>query len=485
MRQRVVGVILLALAFGGVVAVAEGAGKRAKGAKSFPPASEVEPFIRGMTVSFAGTKPVEFMVWVPRSMTMANMREHMRTARMLPVDAWVLDLKERRLPVRGARLTDAKGKAVAPREPGHWRVEAPPKGHFSLTVPRVGSAWRLWVAYNPFMASLSRGLALRVGEKPGAVFFSTPGDGPFEVRLKAVTGTPKAVLLDPKGKPVAEGRVTARGLALKGVCEIGPWRLDLSGPGVVEITTRNTRPWMAFAPWDVFSPDVPSVAIEGETRLKPKQRLRLRAVVTDPNNDIASIVWTLPEGKTVRGATLDLPVTRFDTFPVKVDVRDREGNTAEANALVDPPQPDLRKRPGVILIEAEDFAREKNGKVYVTDRHANSGKMITKWHRGKGHFVEWKFRVGVPGLYDIYARYGSAETPRRRLRIDRRIPDKAYACVALPTTGGYGYAPNHWRVARLGPPVKLSKGEHTLRLNNQWAEQRDGMALDYLLLVKR
>ncbi len=390
-------------------------------------------FVRGMTVSFTGDQALRFRI-LSQPLPDLGQGGPVTALRLgPPLDLWLLGPDENRLPVAGAALTDPAGETVAPREPGHWRIDRPPLGYLTLEVPALGGPWRLWSAFHPFMLALDEPVTVLVGETPGAVFRHPSGE-----------------------------------------------RLEFPEAGEATITPGEDARWVAFAPWDLFEPSKPRVEIEGETILRPGDRLRLHAAASDPDGDIARVTWRLPDGRAVQGPDLDLPVSDFAAFAVSVEVEDREGNTASAEATIDPPAPHEAPVPGMILIQAEDFAAQEGGTVEVTDRGHNVGRMVTKWHQDLGHRLQWQFSVPQAGRYAIYARYGSGgQDPHRALTIDGASPDPAFDDLAFAPTGGYGVTEAHWRIARLGPAVQLSAGKHTLRMTNLG----DGMALDYLTLV--
>lgn len=392
-----------------------------------------EQFVRGMTVSFPGTQALRFRILSEPLPDLGQGGPVTELQLGPPLDLWILGPDENRMPVEGARLIDPTGTIIPPREPGHWRIDRPPLGYLTLQVPAVGGPWRLWSAFHPFMLRLAQPVTVIVGKQPGAVF------------------------LHPSGA-----------------------RLDFTKAGEATITPGEGAQWVAFAPWDRFEPSLPHVEIKGETTLGPGDRLRLRAAVSDPDGDIERITWRLPGDRTASGTELDIAIPDLAAFTVSVEVTDREGNTASTEVMVDPPAPHEVDLPGIIFIQAEDFVSQEGGQVEVTDRGHNVGKMITKWHHDLGHTLEWRFTVDKPGRYVIYARYGSGgKDPHRALTIDGAPPAPAFEDIAFAPTGGYGRAAGEWRVVRLGPPVELQAGRHTLRMTNLG----DGMALDYLALV--
>lgn len=404
---------------------------------SVAPAQDVplpgEEFVRGMSVSFPGDQPLRFRILSEPLPDRGQGGAVTELQLGPPLDLWILGSEELRLAVEGATLRDPAGQVVEPRAPGHWRIDRPPLGYLTLEVPAVGGPWRLWSAFHPFMLQLDGPVTVLVGERPGAVF------------------------LHPSGE-----------------------RLDLPDPGPATITPAEGARWVAFAPWDLFEPSQPRVRIEGDAIIAPGERLRLRAVAEDPDDDVARITWRLPGARTVEGSELDLPVTEFAAFTVTVTVEDRAGASASDHLLVSPPQPHEVEVPGMIVIQAEDFAAQGEGEVEVTDRGHNVGRMITKWHQDPGHWLEWRFTVPQTRRYRLYARYatGGSET-RRALTIDGASPAPAFESIAFEHTGGYGMTDRQWRVLQLGPPVELAAGEHALRMTNLG----DGLALDYLALV--
>jgi hypothetical protein len=256
--------------------------------------------------------------------------------------------------------------------------------------------------------------------------------------------------------------------------------LELTEPGETVLGDDEDAAWAAFMPWDLFEPSRPSVEIEGRTMLEPGQRLKLRAVTDDPDRDIERVTWHLPDGRTVEGERLELQPTWVESWTARVVVEDAHGATAEAEVEVVPPPLHEAEMPGMALVQAEDFAIEGKGTVFVTDRGSNVGQMITKWHQDPGHWIEWTLPVAEDGRYLLYARYATgSQSTRRSLTIDGQTPGEAWEEIAFAHTGGYGRAPDEWRTRKLGPPVTLTEGEHTLRMTNLG----DGLALDYIALV--
>jgi len=398
-----------------------------------PEAPDGARFARGMTVSFPGAQSLHFRL-LSKPLPDRGQGGPVTELRLgPPLDLWVLGRDGNRLAVERAKLVSPSRKVIAPKALGHWRVDRPELGYYDLTVAPAGKEWRLWSAFHSFMVRLDKPVTLQVGERPGAVFLH---------------GTGK--------------------------------RLELVEPGPTVIRVDKKVHWAAFLPWDLFEPSQPHVEIRGRTRIEPGQPLSLTAAVIDPDDDVKRITWRLPDGESVEGKQLTREVRHFTTHTVRVTVEDRAGNRAEAQAQIVPPAVHEARVSGLMLIQAEDFAAEGEGKVEVTDRGSNVGQMITKWHQDPGHWIEWTLPIRQAGRYTLYARYGTASRDTcRELTIDEQAPTEAYQRVAFARTGGYGRSPVDWPTTRLGPPVRLSAGKHTLRMTNLGG----GLALDYLAVV--
>ncbi len=395
--------------------------------------TEGERFAFGMTVSFPGTQALSFRI---KSEPLPDLGQGGAVTELKlgpPLDLWVLGSDGNRIDAPGARLGGPGGAAVEAQASGHWRVDRPELGYYELTVPPIGRPWRLWSAFHPFMARLDGPLTVTVGDEPGAVFLF----------------------------PSRE-------------------RVELTEAGEATVSPADGAAWAAFLPWDLFEPSTPSVEIEGEVRLAPGQPLELRALTADPDGDIRRVTWRLPGGRTVEGERLRLEAAWVEAWTARVEVEDALGAIASAEVEVVPPPIHESGLPGTVMVQAEDFSAQGGGRVEVTDRGSNVGKMITKWHQDPDHWLEWTLPVAEDGRYLLYARYATgSENAARALTIDGASPGSEFAEIAFPRTGGYGTTPDTWHTKRLGPPVMLSAGEHTLRMTNLG----DGLALDYLALV--
>lgn len=425
-RCAIVGVILLlaAVVAGAQVDPPEGPAARADWG---------DRFAFGMTVSFPGTQALHFRV---RSEPLPDLGQGGPVTELKlgpPLDLWVLGMDGNRIDAPGARLIAPDGRAVEERASGHWRVDRPGLGYYELTVPPTGRPWRLWAAFHPFMLRLDESVTVTVGDEPGAAFLHPSGEA-----------------------------------------------LELAEPGEHILGDDEHAAWVAFMPWDLFEPSAPRVEIEGEAHLSAGQDLKLRAVATDPDDDIARITWHLPGGRTVEGERLRLEPTWVEAWTARVEVEDALGATASAEIDVVPPPMHEAQVPGMVMVQAEDFSDQGEGIVEVTDRGSNVGQMITKWHQDPGHWLEWALPVPEDATYLLYARYATgSQNTRRALTIDGVSPGTEFDEIAFDLTGGYGRAPDEWRTKKLGPALALSAGERTLRMTNLG----DGLALDYIALV--
>ena len=110
--------------------------------------------------------------------------------------------------------------------------------------------------------------------------------------------------------------------------------------------------------------------------------------------------------------------------------------------------------------------------------------MITYWHETLGHWLQWAVPIAIEGDYRIYLRYATdSENTRRCLTIDGASPGQAFDDMAIPASGGFCTERDDWAYYSAGgeATVHLTVGEHTLRMANLG----DGLALDYLLLVRQ
>ena len=470
-RIRGVGTALAALA---MVATVHGGAARA----------DDETFVLGMTVAFAGRGAVEIRLRAPRPMPVKTLWSGASEGQMLPLDLWLLKTDGGRLAATGARLVDPDGRATSPKDAGHWRVERPVGGVWRLRVPPSGRPWRLWSAFHPFKVKVDRPTALRVRGR-GAVFLENPGRRTFAVRVRAASGSVAARLRDRAEAAGPSARLNSRWRSLAGRKTPGPWRLDLEGEGEIELAIEGIRPWAAFLPWDRFDPGAPCVRIEAETRPGLNALLDLRAVASDPDGDIALIVWEVDGAGRHKGARLRLPLQRLDAFSVRATVRDRRGAADTASVRVKPCPPHVRKPEGTVLMQAEGFKKSGGRTVLVIASKQSyvSGGYVTRWGR-KGQWLEWSFVLPREGRYEVYARYGTTfGAARRRVLLDGKVPAKPYEEVSLPPTGGYGRGPSQWSVVKLGPPLPLSAGPHRLRMVVDRGGRPDAVALDYVALV--
>lgn len=137
-----------------------------------------------------------------------------------------------------------------------------------------------------------------------------------------------------------------------------------------------------------------------------------------------------------------------------------------------------------VIVEAESFTKEQGGKLKnYTGRPETSGNScMTTWN-DKDHVVEWTMEVPESGQYKVVLRYanGRAWTVFRDMKIDGAYPSEAFKKITLPVTGGFSKDTNNWKNltifdAKNQPAlVTLTKGKHTIRMNNLGGEDdQDG-----------
>ena len=140
-----------------------------------------------------------------------------------------------------------------------------------------------------------------------------------------------------------------------------------------------------------------------------------------------------------------------------------------------------------VMVEGEDFAFERGGKVgvraKVAAKPANQGKSIMLWD-GNNHELGWSFQVPEAGTYLLRIRYCHefVRIVMRELRIDDG--QERYFCN-FPGTGGWSNSVDNWKeifLSRKGQPLlfKLSKGQHIIYMKNI---DGCGLNIDQLSLI--
>ena len=227
----------------------------------------------------------------------------------------------------------------------------------------------------------------------------------------------------------------------------------------------------------------PKVTITGKALALPGEgrQVDLAAEASDPQNDVASIQWRLPDGSVRRGASLKwtAPSSAADKFVVEALATDKGGRTGRAIKTVSLPPAELAQPAGLVRVEGEAFVAQGGGKVKICHPVNASGTSISYWHYDIGHWVEWEFDVPADGRYELWMRYTTAcGRTRRSLQIDGALPAPAFADMPIPGTGGWSGTEDNWRYLRLGVPIRLSLGKHRLRMTNL----ADGLGVDFLVL---
>jgi len=247
--------------------------------------------------------------------------------------------------------------------------------------------------------------------------------------------------------------------------------------------TIDGKPVARYARIRFSPPCSPTVSIAGKTLALPGEgrTVELKAEVRDPQSDVASIRWRLPDKSVQEGASLKwaAPGSVGNMFVVTVEATDKKGHTGRASKAVSVSPPELAEPAGLTRIEAEDFTAQGGGKVKICRTVHASGTSISYWHKDIGHWLEWELDVPEDGRYELWMRYATGcDKTRRSLRIDGECPAPAFADMAIPKTGGWSGGEDNWRYLKLGVPLRLSAGKHRLRMTNL----ADGLAVDFFVL---
>ncbi|PTX99634.1 hypothetical protein DB346_17540 [Verrucomicrobia bacterium LW23] len=140
-----------------------------------------------------------------------------------------------------------------------------------------------------------------------------------------------------------------------------------------------------------------------------------------------------------------------------------------------------------ILVQAEAFTSEGEGKINVTEgKTGHLGKSLSGWN-AEGHFMEWEVTAPKEGYYNISITYCTEpNNAEREIRVNGEVQEP-YAPFLLPATGGYSNGNDDWKLFTALDPitkkpllVKLKEGKNTLRLTNG-----NGLSanLDYIVIT--
>ncbi|MGC9316998.1 MAG: hypothetical protein ACP5KN_03050 [Armatimonadota bacterium] len=380
-----------------------------------------------------------------------------------------------------ASLTGPDGGVVHPADDGRIMVESAREGLYALHLEEGTGPWQVTSSLNRMVVSLHGGLEVDVPADGCRLYLRPATDAArSSIALDVTEGRVEARLIGPSGEvlaPDADAMASVEATQ-EGLCE-----LELTGPGRVRISGAGWAPWASVHRGRWFNASAPTVQIEGGTTLAPGEgrMVRLSASTEDYEGDVVGVRWILPDGREMRGERIEFePPAGVDRMEVRAIVEDAQGNTGEAVTEVRLPHPALADAEGVITIQAEDFTGQGGGEVLVTERVASVGRIITQWHANVGHWLQWQFEVPEEGEYVIWARYATdCEEAVRTLTIDGESPAEGYDDVRFARTGGYSTQEDDWETMRLGPPVHLTEGLHSLRMTNLG----EGLALDYISLV--
>lgn len=453
--------------------------------------------IRSMNLGFEHLGSMAHVRWTPYIVTMLDRLDHerpgivggpqgatvmVRNEQRFPLELRVFARDGRPAPAEAAALTAPGMEPLRPDADGRLRVTNPASGGaYTLNIAPDSGPWQVTSNANRMVMGLGEGLELDIGDVPARLALAPTGpEATLRLRLEAAQGRVTAALFSPTGRPL--GRGTAASLDLTaGVESEDIHELVVEGPARVRLTAEGCVPWTAGSPRRHFNASAPAVQVEGDRVVLPGQgrRVSLRAIVHDPEDDVASVRWELPDGGVVQGPELDWQPQEGTLFEVRVVAVDAEGNVGSAVVEIRLPPAEL-EREGAVTVRAADFSAQGGGEVLVTRRVGAAGPIITQWHANIGHWLEWKLEVPAAGDYLLFARYATDSEPTRRaLTINGASPGAEHEDIEFPATGGFSIAVDNWRFQRLGPPVTLAAGEATVRLTNL----AGGLAVDYLALV--
>jgi len=452
---------------------------------------------RGMNEGFRRLSSVSHLRWTPYIVHALDRIERaqlgigggraaamrLKCDRGRPFEVRLFDRTGKGAPSDAAELIAPSGKRVRPGAGGRMKIEDAARGIYRLRLARSSGPWQVTTTLRSAVVSLADGVDLDVGGEVARLCLRPVGRQRVRLTLDVAQGLLQASLHSPSGRQVAEAKDGARLTLVSKSAATGLYELRLRGPAKFRLTADGATPWGALAEWRYFNASVPTVTIQGDAILPPGRgrTVNLTAKAEDPEDDVVSIRWELPGGKTAKGRKLTYRATDSSRFEIRAIATDRQGNAGAATVEIRVPPVELADAEKAIFVQAEDFAAQGGGKVSIYKRIGCVGKMLTMWHMSIGHWLEWKFRVATEGDYVIYARYASGgQNPRRSLTLDGRVPHAAYKAIALKPTGGYCTSRDNWALQKLGPPVRLKPGEHRLRMANLG----DGLALDYLAVAK-
>lgn len=237
-----------------------------------------------------------------------------------------------------------------------------------------------------------------------------------------------------------------------------------------EIIDAVDAPWAPRAPVRyvslALSDTAPQVRIEGDTTLMPGEgrTVNLRAVVDDPQGDVETIVWRLPDGETREGAELVWEAPE-DVAWVQATATDAAGNAGVATAVVTVAPGVVADAAAPILLQAEDVVAQEGGRASVVNVIGNDGRSLRNW-RSDGHWLQWQFTMPEEGDYAVYARYAAQYPATNDSTLSFDGTETVAENIDWPVTGQAGEYWSDWRWIELAAPVRVSAGEHSLRLSS-------------------
>jgi hypothetical protein len=136
---------------------------------------------------------------------------------------------------------------------------------------------------------------------------------------------------------------------------------------------------------------------------------------------------------------------------------------------------------GAPKVEAEEPTAESDAKATRMKKTAASGGLAHVGWDTDGMWAEWKLTVPADGDYELLFRGASVYNGiYRELRLDGELLPGERP-LGFESTGGWCRGLNNWRWFRVAEPVRLSAGNHVLRMTR--LEQ--SMNLDLIALIPR
>ncbi|MBT3378791.1 MAG: DUF1565 domain-containing protein [Lentisphaerae bacterium] len=227
------------------------------------------------------------------------------------------------------------------------------------------------------------------------------------------------------------------------------------------------------------------ISIKGDTSLKAGKgrTIRLKAALSGSNPAKTRFSWSLPEGKTAEGPTLEYAAPPgTDRFVLKVTATAPDGRTYSTEERISLLPVELAGNAGGIYIEGEDFIEHGGGGEikFYQPLNASGNRAFHYWIRPVGNWLEWEFSAAKAGQHTVMIRYTTNfKNARRKFEIDGEVPGPEYENIFFPTTNGFAVQDDTWTFRKLTPPLELTPGKHRIRMTNLG----DAINIDFIAIV--